>query len=53
MELDSGNNEDAFFEVHSGSFEMHSGHSDRIRSGLPFSFFLEWDQNVWSIVGML
>jgi len=49
MELDSGNTQDAF-GVHSGSFETHSGHSDRICSGLPFRFSLEWDQYLWNAV---
>jgi len=40
IQLDSGNSQNAF-EVHCGSFETHSGHSDTIRSGLPFRFYLE------------
>ena len=51
IEIDSGSNRDPF-EVHSGSFEAHSGHSDRIWSGLPFRFSFEGDQNVSNAVGM-
>ena len=51
IEIDSGSNRNAF-EVHSGSFEAHSGHSGRIWSGLPFRFSFEGDQNVSNIVGM-
>ena len=51
IEIDSGSNRNAF-EVHSGSFEAHSGHSGRIWSGLPFRFSSEGDQNVSNAVGM-
>jgi len=47
--IDSSNNQDAF-DVHFGSFEMLSGHSDRIQSGLPCRFSLEWDQNVRTLL---
>jgi len=40
MGIDSGNNPDAF-DVHFGSFETLSGHSDRIRNGLQCRFSLE------------
>ena len=49
IELDSGNNQDAF-AVHSNSVETHSGHSVRIRSGLPFRFSLEWDRVFWMLL---
>ena len=52
IKIDSGSNRDAF-EVHSSSFEAHSGHSGRIWSGLPFRFSLECDQNVLNAFGML
>ena len=51
IEIDSGSNRNAF-EVHSGSFEAHSGHSGRIWSGLPSRFSFEGDQNVSNAVGM-
>ena len=51
IEIDSGSNRNAF-EVHSGSFEAHSGHSGRIWSGLLFRFSFEGDQNVSNVVGM-
>ena len=51
IEIDSGSNRNAF-EVHSGSFEAHSGHSGRIWSGLPFRFSFEGDQNVSNAVEM-
>ena len=51
IEIDSRSNRDAF-EVHSGSFEVHLGHSGRIWSGLPFRFSLEGNQNVSNVVGM-
>ena len=52
IEIDSGSNRKAF-EVHSGSFEAHSGDSGRIWSGLPFRFSFEGDQNVSNAIGML
>ena len=36
IEIDSGSNQNAF-EVHSGSFEAHSGHSGRILGGFFFN----------------
>ena len=51
IEIDSGSNRNAF-EVHSSSFEAHSGHSGWIWSGLPFRFSFEGDQNVSNAVGM-
>ena len=39
IEIDSGSNRNAL-EVHSGSFEAHSGHSGRVWSGLPFRSIL-------------
>ena len=44
IEIDSGSNRNAF--------KMHSGHSGRIWSGLPFRFSFEGDQNVSNAVGM-
>ena len=51
IEIDSRSNRNAI-EVHSGSFEAHSGHSGRIWSGLPFRFSFEGDQNVLNAVEM-
>ena len=61
IELDSGSNRNAF-EVHSGSFEAHSGHSGRIEVACRFDspskavrmfrFSFEGDQNVSNAVGM-
>ena len=50
--INSGSNRDVF-ELHSCSFEAHSGHSGRIWSGLPFRFSLECDQNVSNDIGMM
>ena len=52
IEIYSGSNRNAF-EVHSGSFEAHSGHSGRIWSGLPFRFSFRGDQNVSNVVELV